>query len=138
MLLAAVSALAATAAATAPLARVRRRVLQNLRGGSTRWVSRSEREERLGAQIEPRKRIGGRTEARRHLAERVVLVLERGHPLLELGIAELQVLGLGLQLRQVRLLPLPRLLRGHAVPKQAFQPVLLLVPRGAAALLPGR
>lgn len=72
-----------------------------------------------------------------YLAERVVLVLEGGDALLELGIAELEVLGLGLQLRHVRLLPLPRLLRRHAVPQQPLQPVLLLVA-GAPPSLPRR
>jgi hypothetical protein len=147
VLLAAVSALAAAAAAAGPLARVRRRVLQNLRDGTREGWGSVGRNARFGAQIESPKRSkrmegGGRRrgEARRggHLAERVVLVLERGHPLLQLRIAELQALGLGLQLRQVRLLPLPRLLRGHAVPQQPLQPVLLLVPRGAPALLPAR
>jgi hypothetical protein len=108
-------------------------------------VSRSEREERSlwsSDRIAEAKQTNGGwwTKARRggHLAERVVLVLERGHPLLQLRIAELQTLGLRLQLRQVRLLPLPRLLRGHVVPQQPLQPVLLLVPRRAPALLPAR
>jgi hypothetical protein len=78
-------------------------------------------------------------EANSHQSEGVVLVLESGRALLELGIAELEVLDLRLQLRQVRLLLLPALLRRHAVLQQPLAPGLLLVPRGAAALLlPGR
>jgi hypothetical protein len=149
VLLAAVSALAATAAAAAgPLARVRRRVLQNLRDGTREGLGQSVgtrgtlalelRSNRRSEANEWRVVDGGEARRGGHLAERVVLVLERGHPLLQLRIAELQALGLRLQLRQVRLLPLPRLLRGHAVPQQPLQPVLLLVPRRAPALLPAR
>jgi hypothetical protein len=141
VLLAAVPALGATAAA-GPLARVRCRVLEYLHvPPAVRVGQRGSEKQQLfffkaGRCEDSENR--GREEANSHLAERVVLVLESGDALLELGIADLEVLGLRLQLRHVRLLPLPGLLRRHAVPQQPLEPVLLLVPRGAAALLPRR